>query len=236
VDWIPQRLPPHVRLLVSLNGYISSAIPKPDAYASYHSPAAIEAGCQFVKDRVRDGHLSSKNVIQVAGMSHGTQKALMTHLFAIKKQRMPKASVAELGALTDGQLILYLSLCIRFVCWSTPSILDETGKSSALPLSLPSAIDRIFERLAAKHGALMVEWTLGFFCAAHPLGLTEMELMDLLSCCDDVLLEQHLGFTPPQKRVSRRQWAHLKYDLLELGLLFETSCYLGATYSFSHLG
>ena len=229
VVWIPALLPPNVRLLVSLTGSVST-ITKPDPHGT---AGGLEACCQLVKDRLRDRLLSSRNVIEVAAMHSSTQKALVLHMLATNHRRLTKQYEAELGGLSESSHILFLSLCLRFMCWVKPS---TDGQSLNVPRSLLSLVDTIGDNLAGNHGEAMTEWTLGFFCAAYPLGLTEMELLDLLSTCDLVLLEQQdTGFVPAQKRVSRRQWACLKHDLVELGLIFATSCYLGATWSFSHV-
>jgi hypothetical protein len=129
--------------------------------------------------------------------------------------------------------MIFYSLSMRFMGW-VPSSTD--GQDLPKPRSLRSLLDIIFENLVGHHGEAIVEWTFGFFCSSYPLGLTEMELLDLLSTCDPVLVQQQeTGYKPPQKRVSRRQWAALKSDLVAIGLLFETSCHYGAALSFSHV-
>ena len=151
----------------------------------------------------------------------------------MNQRRLTKQYETELGGLTESSLMLFLSLCLRFLCWVKPS---TDGQSLYVPRSTPSLVDTVFENLAGNHGAAMTEWTLGFFCAAYPSGVTEMELMDLMSVCEKVLEEQQdTGYTPPQKRVSRRQWASLKSDLVSLGFIFETSDFLGATWAFAHV-
>jgi hypothetical protein len=228
VEWIPTLLPPHVRLLVSLSGSISSIV-KPDPYAAARG---LDTCSQLVKDRLRDRQLSLKNVIEVPSMSSGMQKGLTEHLLSTHRRRLTKQYETQLGGLVESSLMLFLSLCLRFLCWVQPPPDGEIK----VPRSLFPLADTIFETLSGTHGEAMVECTLGFLCAAFPLGVTEMELLDLVSCCDRVLLEeQDTGFTPSQKRVSRRQWACLKGDLIALGWIIQTTSYLGTSWSFTHL-
>ena len=229
VEWIPTLLPPNVRLLVSLSGSVS-AVTKQDPYAAARG---LDTCCQLVKDRLRDRQLSGKNVIEVAPMSSGLQKTLTEHLLTLNHRRLTKQYETQLGGLVESSLMLFLSQCLRFLCWVQPS---TDGEPLQVPRSLFSLADTIFETLTGMHGEAMAEHTLGFLCAAYPLGVTEMELMDLVSTCDPVLLEQQdTGYTPAQKRVSRRQWATLKGDLVALGWICQTTCYLGTTWSFTHV-
>jgi hypothetical protein len=192
-----------------------------------------EACCQLVKDRLRDRLLHSKHVIEVAPIKSATQKALTEHMLNANGRRLTKEYEAELEALQETSLMLFLSLCLRFMCWVKPS---TDGEGFKVPRSILSLLDTSFEILAGVHGEAITNTTLGFLCAAHPHGLTEIELLDLISCADDVFREQaDTGYTPPQKRVSRRQWAMLKDDLVALGFIFETSCFFGSTWSFSHV-
>ena len=241
-----------VRLLVSLAGSVSP-LAKPDPYASpiqvciasaanvrSETPGVTDwrvglqdACSQLVKDRLRDRQLHAKNVMEVAPIKSAHQKALTEHMLKTNGRRLTKEYETELGALGETSLMLFLSLCLRFMCWVKPS---TDGESFKVPRSILSLLDTSFEILGGVHGEALTNWTLGFFCAAHPHGLTEVELLDLISCADDVFKEQaDTGYTPPQKRVSRRQWAMLKDDLVALGFLFETSCHLGAAWSFSHV-
>ena len=205
----------------------------PYAKAGQRSVGGLETCSHMVRDWIRDKKLSPRNVLQVTPLKSVSKRALMHQLLSTHHRRLSKEDEAELGALGESSLVLFLSLCLRFMCWVKPA---TDGLPLQVPRSLMPLLDTIQEHLAGHHGEAMVEWTLGFLCAAYPLGLTDMELMDLVSTCDQVLLEQQdTGYTPPQKRASRRQWAALKSDLLAIGLIHQVKCQYGAAWTVSHV-
>jgi hypothetical protein len=142
------------------------------------------------------------------------------------RRKLPKDIHEQLLSTSEASNPFFLSLFIRLWCWDCRSALTDSG----IPLSLPSLVAHLFELLALAHGEPLLNSVLGLLVAAERVstGLTELELVDLLSTMDPVL--EDMAANAPhepsghstrahQKRMRRMLWVALKQDLLALGIL-----------------
>ena len=106
---------------------------------------------------------------------------------------------------------LYLKLAFEEAChWHSA---DQLG-SCMLGDGLPGLMNTFLKRLALDHGEVLVSRSLGYL-AASDYGLTENELLDILSgdsyVWDEFLMHAH--FQPPQRRLPIVVWSRLYCDL-----------------------
>ncbi|XP_064625675.1 NACHT domain- and WD repeat-containing protein 1-like [Lineus longissimus] len=78
--------------------------------------------------------------------------------------------------------------------------------------TVPEMMKGLFERLETVHGERLVSHALGYITCARN-GLSENELLDLLSCDDLVLNDVYEYFVPPLRRFPPLLWARIKFEL-----------------------
>ena len=83
---------------------------------------------------------------------------------------------------------------------------------SMVSSSIKDALHFFFQRLEMQHGRLLVSHCLAYITAARE-GLSEVELLDLLSLDDQVLSSIFLFWLPPVRRIPPFLWTRLKLDL-----------------------
>src|SRR5207248_1639714 len=108
---------------------------------------------------------------------------------------------------------LYLKLLAEEAkLWRSDEDVPSPGRDVA------GVLQALFDRLEApaQHGALLVRGGLGFLAAARN-GLTEGELLDLLSAdadfFDAFLRQAHHALPPGQRRLPDVLWSRLYHDL-----------------------
>ena len=96
VRWIPTKLPPNVRLVVSLTGSVSPlAEPDPYAIIGQKIAAGLEACCHVIKDRIRDRFMSVKDVVEVQSMKAALKRDLTDHLLSSNNRRLSKVCIMD---------------------------------------------------------------------------------------------------------------------------------------------
>ena len=70
----------------------------------------------------------------------------------------------------------------------------------------------LFNRLEANHGKVFVSHALGYLTASQS-GLSPNELLDVLSCDEDVLEDVFQYHVPPIRRLPVLLWTRLRLDL-----------------------
>lgn len=92
----------------------------------------------------------------------------------------------------------------------------SSTQTPALPSDVPGLLDRLLDRLddPERHGALLVSRALGYLGAARK-GLTDDEMLDLLSSAEDVWTDfvARARHQPPERRVPAVVWSRLYFDL-----------------------
>ena len=83
---------------------------------------------------------------------------------------------------------------------------------SMVSASIKDALHFFYQRLEMQHGRVLVSHCLAYITASRE-GLSEVELLDLLSLDDDVLNSIFLFWLPPVRRIPPFLWTRLKLDL-----------------------
>lgn len=84
--------------------------------------------------------------------------------------------------------------------------------SNMVSCSLKQSLNNFFHRLEMHHGRVLVRHALAYITVARE-GISEMELLDLLSLDDDVLNSIFLFWLPPIRRLPPFLWTRLRLDL-----------------------
>lgn len=107
---------------------------------------------------------------------------------------------------------LYLNLLLQSALkW--PSYFEVD--SDQIPDSVHAAISYLFERLEGKFGKKLVEYALGYMTVSMN-GLTELELIDVLSCNNEVLNTVFENNDPPSRKIINFPsfvWARIYLEL-----------------------
>lgn len=90
----------------------------------------------------------------------------------------------------------------------------DNAKDTRLAADIPSLIEQLYDRLSspANHGATIVARSLGYLVAGKN-GLTEDELIDVLSRDPQVLDEVRKFHRPPEEQLPVVIWSRLYFDL-----------------------
>lgn len=125
----------------------------------------------------------------------------------------PAQRTEVLAKFTCTGLPLYLRLAFEAASrWKSYAPASVT----ALGADVPGVIGDLFSRLSAdsNHGSLLVSRALGYLCASR-LGLTEDEVLDLLSADEMVLddFRQRAHHDPPARSLPVVVWSRLWFDV-----------------------
>jgi len=195
--WLPAELPENVRMVVStLPGDSKSALERkvPRGLVKLEPMPLAEA------DELLEAWLSE------AGRTlQSSQRQEVLKKFALSAASDEGASKQDYG------MPLYLKLAFeearRWKSFTPPVELAPT---------IPRIIDQLFARLSmdSNHGAVVVSRSLGFL-AASKNGLSEDEILDVLSLDDDVRADfkARAKHTPPEERLPVIVWSRLYFDL-----------------------
>lgn len=187
--WLPDELPPHARLVVS----------------------TLPSECLDILAK----KLPSRNQAEVQPMFAGEGKNLL-RLWLTEAQRKLQPAQEQLvhrKFLESGGLPLYLKLAFeearRWSSWNRTE--DET-----LPVDVIGIIGQLFDRLSLEtnHGETLVGRSLGYLAASRN-GLTEDELLDVLSRDRDVIADfkQRSPKSPTVAGLPFINWSRLFADV-----------------------
>ena len=188
LNWLPQQLPPHVRLVVST---------LPDSAPSL---------------AVLRGRYPENSFIELTGLeSHEGRELLTLWLKADGRTLQPSQRREIMQHFSRCPLPLWLKLAA-----AEASQWRSFDSISGLALTVPLMIRKLFARLSrpAAHGSNLVSRSLGLIRAARN-GLTESELLDVLSRDKDFFdgFLRQAKFRPPERRLPFVVWSRLFFDL-----------------------
>jgi len=188
--WLPETLPPHVRLLVStLPGEIRNILEK---------------------------KLPGKQLLELAPMTPKEGSELLDHwLREAGRTLQPHQRQEVLGKFAANGLPLYLRLAFEEARqWHS---YDDPDKTRLSP-DIPGVIRDLFRRLSqpAHHGEVLVSRSLGYL-AAGKNGLTEDELLEVLSTESDQAVmddfKKRSPKSPPVEQLPVAVWSRLHIDM-----------------------
>jgi WD40 repeat protein/ABC-type cobalamin/Fe3+-siderophores transport system ATPase subunit len=130
-----------------------------------------------------------------------------------KRKLQPEQRQKVLSGFAQSKLPLYLKLAFeearRWPSFNTAETCDLGGDVGGM-------IEVLFDRLSqeSNHGPLLVNRSLGFLAAAR-YGLTEDEMLDVLSADDDVWqdFKSRAHHTPPARQLPVIVWSRLYLDI-----------------------
>ncbi len=161
------------------------------------------------------------------------QVQLVCSSFLSSKQN-ETASSSRIG-LDDKHSFFYLSLLLKEVINANRlnnSLAETLLDPSRFPKDLDAFLNLKLDSIEAKFNSDMLKCMFSYLTGAHN-GLTEMELVDLLSCNNEFFTQYYTDMElPALLRFPLFQWLLIKYQLGDLLL----ECYMDnkVTYSWNH--
>ncbi|CAH1405153.1 unnamed protein product [Nezara viridula] len=192
VSWIPTRLPPHCKLIVSC----ASEADNPEVSKDYHIlRKMIDDEEQFIEVRA----LGEELAMQVIRMWMKTAKRdLSNYQWRLVSNAIDKCS-----------LPIFVKLVFAEICrWRSYTKPSDTHLAS----TVMDSIMMLFERIEKQHGRILVFHALAYITAAKS-GLSESELEDLISLDDKVLDDVYQYHLPPVRRIPPLLWTRIRNDL-----------------------
>ena len=188
LNWLPQQLPPHVRLVVS-------TLPDP-------------APCL----PVLRGRYPEKSFLALSGLEPREGRRLLELWLKAETRTLQSTQAREiLRRFSHNGLPLWLKL-VAAEARQWRSYDPVPRLASTVPLLVRQLLTRLSQ--PSRHGASLVSRSLSLIRAAKD-GLTEHELLDVLSRDRDffdAFLEQ-AKFRPPERRLPFVVWSRLFFDL-----------------------
>ncbi|XP_046671615.1 NACHT and WD repeat domain-containing protein 2 [Homalodisca vitripennis] len=192
VSWIPTRLPPHCKLMVSC----AAEADNPEVSRDYHVlRRMIDVEEQFIE--VTDlGEELAMNVIKM--WMKTACRDLTNYQFRLVANAIGQCS-----------LPIFVKLVFAEICrWRSYTKPQDTLLAS----TVMDSIMMLFERIEKQHGRLLVFHALAYITAAKS-GLSESELEDLISLDDRVLDDVYQYHLPPVRRIPPLLWTRIRNDL-----------------------
>ena len=193
LGWLPRELPPHAQLVASV---LESNGPQGDCFRAAKGRAPVES------------------FVPVAGLStsHG-QELLDVWLAAVGRSLQPAQRDEVLGKFAQNGLPLYLRLAFEEARqWKS----YEDSAVPRLSPDIPGILKEFLIRLEAepRHGRVITRRALGYLAAGRN-GLTEDELLDVLSRDQDVMSEfrRRSPKSPAVNSLPPVVWSRLYVDL-----------------------
>ncbi|KAL5016270.1 hypothetical protein ScPMuIL_005859 [Solemya velum] len=186
--WIPRKLPPNVKLVVS-------TLPE----SMYEILPKLKT---IVADKT---NFLSVPVLPDSDVTVIVDKWLLSRQRALTSSQRTKL----LASFQRCPLPLFLKLSFdEASLWKSYSPESIT----VLQTTVRESILHMFTKIETLHGNTLVSRALGYLTISQS-GLTEAELEDILSCDDDVLNDVYMYWTPPVRRLPPLLVVRLKTDL-----------------------
>ncbi|XP_045104205.1 NACHT domain- and WD repeat-containing protein 1-like isoform X3 [Portunus trituberculatus] len=184
LEWVPRELPENVKLIMTV---------RDDSEQMRLLQSIIEDRACFLK-------------IPPMTLDEGYSKfegILKAHHRSVNKEQRDLVS----KYIQECPLPLYVEILGRMAChW--------TGAESQLPLksTLMEQISMVFDELEETYGKVEVSHTLGYLTAAKH-GLSDSEMIDILSCDEAVLEKVFVHYIPPVRRCPSLLWVQISKQL-----------------------
>ena len=130
-----------------------------------------------------------------------------------QRKLTPEQLEVILGAIKPRVTPLYVELLIQeALCWSCHEQLNGTAGPSC---TLEEAVALRFDTLEKRYGEELIASIARYLSSAN-YGLTEMELLDMLSCNNDILLLTYPKDLPTLLRFPHTVWQRIRNDMGKL--------------------
>jgi len=188
VTWLPSKLPPFVKLIVSTLDEGYSILD--NLRTRYEN-----AGATFLE-------------LSALGQDLGLE---VINRWLEKANRRLTSEQTEIvkKSLEVCSLPLYARILFNQICqWRS----YDTASVDRLPRTVQTAIGRLYEQMEQKFGRAMVRHSLSYLTAARH-GLSEVELEHILSLDDVLLNDVYSHWKPPVRRVPPLLWTRIRADV-----------------------
>ncbi|GFG36815.1 hypothetical protein Cfor_08648 [Coptotermes formosanus] len=192
VSWLPLRLPPYCKLLVSC----AAEADNPQVSQDYHLLRRMIDNEELFLE-VTD--LGEELAMQIIRMWMQTACRDLTNY----QWRLVCNAVGQCS------LPIFVKLVFAEICrWRSYTKPQDTYLAS----TVMDSIMLLFERVEKQHGRILVFHALAYITAAKS-GLSESELEDLISLDDKVLDDVYQYHLPPVRRIPPLLWTRIRNDL-----------------------
>ncbi|XP_023701873.1 NACHT and WD repeat domain-containing protein 2 isoform X2 [Cryptotermes secundus] len=192
VSWLPLRLPPYCKLLVSC----AAEADNPEVSQDYHLLRRMIDNEELFLE-VTD--LGEELAMQIIRMWMQTACRDLTNY----QWRLVCNAVGQCS------LPIFVKLVFAEICrWRSYTKPQDTYLAS----TVMDSIMLLFERVEKQHGRILVFHALAYITAAKS-GLSESELEDLISLDDKVLDDVYQYHLPPVRRIPPLLWTRIRNDL-----------------------
>ncbi|KAK9887312.1 hypothetical protein WA026_021621 [Henosepilachna vigintioctopunctata] len=192
VSWLPTRLPPYCKILVSC----ASEESNPEVSREYHIlRRMVDKDDNFIEVKA----LGEDLAMQVIKMWMRTScRDLTNYQWRLVSNAIDKCS-----------LPIFVKLVFAEICrWRSYTKSGDTHLAN----TVMDSIMMLFERIEKQHGRILVFHALAYITAAKS-GLSESELEDLISLDDKVLDDVYQYHLPPVRRIPPLLWTRIRNDL-----------------------
>jgi len=185
LEWLPvSGLSPHVRLVVST---------LPD-HAEFKCLSQLRKGLGLA-----DG-ASEGNIVEVETISDHIRVLrrllkLQGRTLTLEQEVAVDAAFLKRGQRDGAGTPLWLTIVAQFIAGWT----SYDGVKFPLEPSVRGLIEDLFERLEATHGTHLVRAVLAYLTICRRSGVSETELVHLLSLDDEVLADVYEWWVPPMR-------------------------------------
>jgi WD40 repeat protein len=158
--------------------------------------------------------LDGCSIVELEALPQADAAIALDHWLEDARRRLQPAQRERLlAAFTRCGLPLYLKLALEEARgWASYQSLEECPLGEGVEGEIDTLLNRL--SLEANHGPVLVSRGLGYLAAAR-YGLTEDEMLDVLSADEEVWrdFERRAHHTPPERRLPVIVWSRLFLDL-----------------------
>ncbi|XP_072379032.1 NACHT and WD repeat domain-containing protein 2 isoform X1 [Diabrotica undecimpunctata] len=192
VSWLPTRLPPNCKIIVSCACEESNA----EVSKEYHIlRRMIDVDENFIEVKALGEELAMRVIKMWMQTAH---RDLTNYQWRLVSNAIEKCS-----------LPIFVKLVFAEICrWRSYTKSQDTHLAS----TVMDSIMMLFERIEKQHGRILVFHALAYITAAKS-GLSESELEDLISLDDKVLDDVYQYHLPPVRRIPPLLWTRIRNDL-----------------------
>ncbi|KAH3837288.1 hypothetical protein DPMN_110673 [Dreissena polymorpha] len=188
--WLPKVIPPNVKVVISLVPSVFNLLARYKAY--------VGKGTLIAEPIPPLGDVLCMDIIRA-------------RLVDDNRTISPEQSKVMQIVFFKCSIPLYTRVMLdEILTWKSYTAITTAMVSS----TLKEALNNFFRRLEMQHGRVLVRHTLSYLTASRE-GVSEMELLDLLSLDDEVLNSIFLFWLPPQRRLPPFLLTRLYIDLMQ---------------------
>ncbi|XP_050688331.1 NACHT and WD repeat domain-containing protein 2-like [Eriocheir sinensis] len=192
MSWIPTRLPPNVKIVVSC--------------------VSEEGDPELSKDYILLRRMIDNvdNFLEVTALGEDLAMDIIKKWMCTAKRDLNNYQWRVVSnAISRCSLPIFVKLVFAEICrWKSYSKPQDTYLAS----NVMDSIMMLFSKVEVKHGRLLVSHALAYITASKN-GLSESELEDLISLDDKVLDDVYQYHMPPVRRIPPLLWTRIRNDL-----------------------